>query len=294
MDFYVSGYTVDTGREILEYVEAADKRQAYRMVSDKHGQLKRGYAICIVSHLDGTEEFPEVKHSLSSPILADEEVFRIAAAVCSNDATRDEYQLFTAYFTPMVKNAIRLRWNDIDDISTEEIEVELIEAIATRFMPRVDGRGTFRDFIKINVHSELTKRWLRKKYVNGKKGKPRKELFQIYLEKQAITLEERDPVLLRAKVIETVKQLRVDNRKLSRKEKKDFYGYMILPIGMHKECLKSLPQIEAFERCYGEGAITEAECAEMLGTKQQTVHRNKRRAEDNILEYIEKFFLDSG
>lgn len=290
MDFCVSGYTVDTGSEILEYVEAADERQAYRMVSDKHGRLKRGYAICSVSHLDGTEEFPEVEHSLSSPILADEEVFRIAAAVRSNEATREQYQLFTTYFTPIVKNAIRHRWNDIDDITTEEIEVELIDAIATRFIPRVDGRGSFRRFIKINVHSELTKRWLRKKYVNGNKDKSRKELLDHYLEKQAITSEERDPILLRAKVIETVNRLKADNRKLSREEKKNFYGYMILPIGMHKECLKSPFQIEALERCYGKDAITEAECAKMLGKTQATVHTNKRRAEDNILEYIEKNF----
>lgn len=65
---------------------------------------------------------------------------------------------------------------------------------------------------------------------------------------------------------------------------------MILPIGMHKECLKSPFQIEALERCYGKDAITEAECAKLLGKTQATVHTNKRRAEDNILEYIEKNF----
>lgn len=65
MDFCVSGYTVDTGSEILEYVEAADERQAYRMVSDKHSRLKRGYAICSVSHLDGTEVYSNVRTNLS-------------------------------------------------------------------------------------------------------------------------------------------------------------------------------------------------------------------------------------
>lgn len=292
MDYCVRGNTVANGSEIIEYVEADNERQAYGEVFLKHGKLKKGCQVYAVSQLDGTEEFPEVKHFLSPSALSDEEVISIAAAIRENTVTREQYRYFTTYFAPIVKNAINHLWNDIEDITPAEIEAEMIVVIATRFMPRVDGRGRLRKFIKLNVQSELMKRWGRKKYVNGKKDKPRAQLQKEYLQKYAYIKEIRDPAVIRANIITVVTKLKEDNLKLSLADKKLFFGDMILPVGMHKECLKKPCQIEAIERCYGEHAITEKECGKLLGRTQATIHRNKQRAEANILEYIEKNFCE--
>ncbi|WNS42042.1 hypothetical protein [Paenibacillus sp. MMS20-IR301] len=285
--YHIKGTVVKTGAIVNEVIEAPGPRTALRAVLRIHGRLKRRYDIYTESFLE-PNAYPVSKPSaVIEPVLCDHCVCRIGKTIRNGTVTPDEYRLFSLYFERIIRSALRMCWTDVRDVPPSDMETEMIERIAFEFLPRFDARWKLRPFIRRNIISRLNKRWNRKKYVNGNIAKPRVQIEQQYAMATLRSPEKIDPEVTRNVLISTALRLEDEGRTLTRAQKKSYYQ-LIVHVGMHKECLKSSVQIETLEHCYGDNATTEREYGVTRGRKQATVHRNKRRAEDNVLKYIRK------
>jgi hypothetical protein len=131
----------------------------------------------------------------------------------------------------MIKRAVRDLWNDITTKTADEVEIEIIHAIITEFIPRFNPKeGKFRPFIKMQIISRIQKDWNRLTYVNSEKdkSKPRSMMDREYIQLIHTRDENLDPEVRRAVIIQIGIDVLRKNHPLDLTFRKDYFQYCLI------------------------------------------------------------------
>lgn len=288
--------TTFTGITVEEGVRAVSVKAALRYIFIKYGRLRKPYDVFVQSTLAQDYDVPNADRLRPiDPLLADEDVLRIAALLKANEWVEEEELLrFRAYFRPMLRRAIRDLWRDVNVITKEDAEQELYEDIIREFMPKYKRkRGRIRTFIRMKIEGRLKRNWKREKYINADKkstAKSKHEIMEQYAYLHSLPIEqESNPEDDRMKLIEASKKVISDDYKLSLNERRVLFQWVVRS-GLHYEFLRRPRQKNVLDLLYGSTQMKEIDAAAALGVSQPTIHSTKIRAEQNYFNYIQRNF----
>ncbi|WP_028550013.1 hypothetical protein [Paenibacillus sp. UNC451MF] len=289
--FEITG-TLITGNEIHESIEAESEKNALGIFRKRHGYLRKGkYQIYQQGLLSNPEEYPDLppKQRFVQTVRIDT-IIELAEKIRNDMGSSEDYQTLKSYFSSTIRVSIQEKWTGMTKVSPKDMEDELLAAIITKYIPEYDRtRGKFFFFIRMKIGGYLTKQWNQETYVNPGKDKSRPRYKE---ERYAAMLMQTVPGIdyeedEEARLIALGKAIHKSGHDIPKDSLKYFYQ-RIVALGLHKQFLKFPKQILTMELYYGSLSNKENEIAAKRDRKQQTIHRTKKRAEQNILTYIQK------
>ncbi|MBA2937047.1 hypothetical protein HZF08_01865 [Paenibacillus sp. CGMCC 1.16610] len=291
--------TLTTGKEVHESIEADSEKKAMGIFRKRQGYLKKGkYQIYIQGQLPNLDDYPYLspKQRLFQTETVDT-IIKLAERIRNNTGTSEDYLTLKRYFSATIRTSIKEKWIGMTKISPKDMEDELLTAIITKYIPQYDrARGKFLFFIRMKINGYLMKQWNQETYVNPDKDKSRPRYKE---EQYAAMLIQTTPEIdyeedEETRLITYAKGIQKRSQDLSKDSmEKDLMKYFynrIVALGLHKRFLKFPKQILTMELYYGSYSNKEREIAFKRDRKQQTIHKTKKRAEQNILTYINKNF----
>lgn len=290
--YHVVGVTLQ-GEKVEQVIEANNRDEVLKQLPKAVGRLRSNFQIVKVEQLDNMVDYLSKKNRRYEPLLSDEEVIEVAKRINANTATTEDWNLFRAYFMPMIKAAIRELWNGIVKVTSEEKELELLNNIAKNFIPRYDPdrKMHLRAFIKLQIKGKLKKDWSREMYINSNSGKKRlrRSAEYEYAQKQLTLPKKIGREELRLKMIGIGKRIAVERVSLKKSARIEFFSE-IVSADLHREFLNSEVQIDTMELSYRDGYRKGVDVAKLRGVSTQSANGTRQSAEKNILKYIRKNF----
>lgn len=287
MPVYEITGTLNSGVNVHESIEAESEKQALGIFRKKHGYLKRGkYQVYQLGLLTNLEDYPDPSSKLRIwQTDAIEKIIELAEEIRNDTGGSEDYQILKRYFKAIIRSSIREKWTGMTKASPKDMEDELLGEIITKYIPEFDRtRGKFLFFIRMKINGYLMKKWNQGTYVSSDKSRPRyideRHAFTLLHTAPDIDYEEDEETRL----IAIGRALRETKEDIPKEYLKYFYQ-RIVTLGLHKRLLRSPMQIQTLELYYG-NQNKEKEIAVKRNRKQQTIHRTKKRAEQNILKLI--------